>query len=55
MRASWIGQSGSMSWVEKSPGHGADIVEEIEGGFCSFRVDGTCADQKAKVSVDLFG
>jgi len=39
--------------VEETPGHGPDVVEDVEGGFRSCRVDGTCADEESQVSVDF--
>ena len=39
--------------VEETPGHGPDVVEDVEGGFRSCRVDGICADEESQVSVDF--
>jgi hypothetical protein len=46
--------STSLFRVEETPGHGSDVVEEIECGFGLGSIDGTGFDQKAQVGIDLF-
>jgi len=41
--------------VEETPGHRANIVEELESGSCSVGIKGTCVDEEPEVSVDLVG
>jgi hypothetical protein len=42
-----------VSRVEKPPGEGTDVVEELEGGVGSFGVDGARAEEELEVGVDL--
>jgi hypothetical protein len=41
--------------VEEPPGHGAGLVEEPEGLFGAFGVDGAGGDEQLQVAVDLLG
>ena len=43
----------SGSRVEEAPGHGSDVVEELNGLSGGLSVDGTGTDEETKVSVDL--
>ncbi|HSN57026.1 MAG TPA: hypothetical protein VLT32_20310, partial [Candidatus Sulfomarinibacteraceae bacterium] len=40
--------------MQQPPGHGADLVEEVECLCCPFRIDGTGTGEEAEMSVDLF-
>ena len=39
--------------MEETPGHGADVVEELESGYRSVSVEGTFMDEEPEVGVDL--
>jgi len=41
--------------MEETPGHRADVVEEMGSGFGSAGIDDTGTNQECEVSVDLFG
>ena len=42
-------------WVEQTPGHGANLIEEVERGLGAISIDGSSLNQEAKVAVDLLG
>jgi len=41
--------------MEESPGHGADVVEELEGTFSPGAIDGAGGEQDSEVGVSFFG
>jgi hypothetical protein len=41
--------------VEKAPGHGTDLIEEVEGNIDSLRADCTGGGQESEKGVDLLG
>ena len=41
--------------MEEAPGHGPDIVEEMDGVLGARGVDGAGTDEETQVNVDLFG
>ena len=45
--------SGSRLRMKQTPGHGADFVEETQGGLQAGGIDRTCLGEEAKVGVDF--
>ena len=45
----------SMPGMEKPPGHGTDLVEELQSIFGPFPVDGASRDEQLQMAVDLLG
>jgi hypothetical protein len=43
----------SLERVEEAPGHGADVVEELQGGRCLIAMHGACEAEETEVTVDL--
>ena len=41
--------------MQKPPGHGADLVEELERVDRLLVTDGSCRHEELQVAVDLFG
>ena len=48
------GETPSPFRVDQPPGHGTDLIEEVEGGVGSDSVDGARLGEEPKVSVNLF-
>jgi hypothetical protein len=41
--------------VQQSPGHGPDLIEEIESDFDSLPIDSTGRNKESEVRIDLLG
>ena len=41
--------------VDQPPGHGPNLIEEVESGVGSAFADGPCLGQESKMGIDLFG
>jgi len=41
--------------MQQTPGHRANVVEELESGSSPVGVEGTRVDEEPEVGVDLFG
>ena len=47
--------AGSGLRIEEAPGHGTDLIEEVEGDLDSVVIDSTSAGEETEVGIDLLG